>query len=265
MKINETLVVIKGGGDLGSGCAARLHRAGFRLLITELPQPLVIRQTVAFASAVRQGQVTVENITARLANNDTEVQAAWQNGEIPIRVDPQATAVAHWQPAVLVDAIMSKRNTGTRLNDAPTVIALGPGFEAGQDCHAIVETRRGHNLGRVYYHAAAEPDTGTPGLVGGQEARRVIRAPAAGTWRTLCQIGEKITVGQIVASIDQVPVRAEIGGVLRGLLADCLPVSAGLKVGDVDPRGVVEHCFSISDKAWAVGGGVLEAILCLSK
>ncbi len=262
--MKKELVILKGGGDLGSGCAARLYRAGYRLLVLELPQPLVVRRAVAFASAVYQGQITVEDITARLATSEAAVYAAWENREIPVLVDPQAGQLARWRPLALVDAIMAKRNTGTRLTDAPVVIALGPGFVAGQDCHAVVETQRGHYLGRVYYAGAARPDTGTPGRVGGEDARRVLRALQTGTLRAACQIGERVTSGQVVAWVDQTPVYASLDGVVRGLLADDLHVWPGLKIGDIDPRGIVEHCFTISDKAWAVGGGVLEALVRLT-
>lgn len=260
----DFLVIIKGGGDLGSGVAARLHRAGFRLLITELPQPLAIRRSVAFASAIYQQRITVEDITAQLVQSDDEIRAAWDRNFIPVQIDPDARAIERWQPRAVVDAIMAKRNTGTRLTDAPVVIALGPGFVVGRDCHAVVETQRGHNLGRVYYSGSAAPDTGTPGRIGDQDALRVVRAPVDGVLRAARQIGDRVAAGEIIAYVNQTPVCAQIAGVVRGLLADGLMVSAGLKVGDVDPRGVVEYCFTISDKALAAGGGVLEAILHLS-
>jgi len=262
--IQDQLVIVKGAGDLGSGCAARLHRAGFRLLMTELPQPLVIRRAVSFASAVYQEQITVENITAQLASNDDKIRAAWEKDQLPISVDPEANAVQRWQPEIVIDTIMAKRNTGTRITDAPVVIAIGPGFVAGQDCHAVVETSRGHNLGRVYYSGACEPDTTTPGRLGGQDEKRVLRAPTEGIFRAQRHIGDQVNAGQIIAYVNQTPIHTEIDGVVRGLLADGLHVPAGMKVGDVDPRGVAEHCFTISDKAWAIGGGVLEAILRLT-
>lgn len=262
--MKENLVILKGGGDLGSGCAARLHRAGFRLLITELPQPLVIRRSVAYASAVHQEHITVEGITAWLAQSDQDVLAAWDKGWIPVVVDPHAASVTRWRPAALVDAIMAKYNTSTRITDAPIVVALGPGFTAGHDCHAVVETKRGHTLGRVYYRGSAEANSGIPGRLGNQDALRVIRAPVAGSLRAARRIGDHVTAGQLVAYIDETPVHAPINGVVRGLLADGLPVSANLKIGDIDPRGIADYCFTISDKSWAVGGGVLEAILHLA-
>jgi xanthine dehydrogenase accessory factor len=257
------VVLIKGGGDLASGVAHRLHRAGFPVVITELPQPTVIRRTVAFASAVFEGQVTVEGVTARRLDDLAAVPTALAEGVIPVLVDPPAEAVRRLQPDVVVDAIVAKRNTGTRLTDAPIVVALGPGFVAGVDCHAVVETQRGHYLGRVILAGAAAPSTGEPGEVAGVGGERVLRSPVAGTFRGRRRIGEPVVAGDVVAEVDGAPVIAAIAGVLRGLLHDGLAVHPGLKVGDVDPRGQPEYCFTISDKARAVAGGVLEAILYL--
>jgi len=255
------MVLIKGGGDLASGVAHRLHRAGFAVVVTELPQPTVIRRTVAFASAVFDGQVTVEGVTARRLDDLAAVPAVLAEGVIPVLVDPLAEAVRRLQPDVVVDAIMAKRNTGTRLTDAPIVVALGPGFVAGVDCHAVIETQRGHDLGRVILAGAAAAPTGEPGEIGGVGGERVLRAPAAGIFRGRRRIGETVAAGDVVAEVDGAPVIAAIAGVLRGLLHDGLTVHAGMKVGDVDPRGRPEYCFTISDKARAVAGGVLEAIL----
>lgn len=258
-------VVVKGCGDLGTGVVFRLHRAGFRVLVTELACPMVIRRRVALASAVYEGVVDVEGLVGRRVEEDHEINRAWQEGAVPVLVDPQATAVSRLQPAAVIDATMAKRNLGTRINDAPAVIALGPGFVAGSDVHAVVETQRGHYLGRAIYEGAAAPDTGVPGSTSGVTQKRVLRAPTAGCFRGACAIGDRVRVGQVVAHVGGEPVRAETDGVLRGLLADGLKVEAGLKVGDVDPRGVIEHCFHISDKALAVGGGVLEALLFLGR
>jgi len=261
--LRSGVVLIKGGGDLASGVAHRLHRAGFQVVITELPQPTVIRRTVAFASAVFAGQVTVEGVTARRLDDLAAVPAALAEGIIPVLVDPQAEAVGRLQPGVVVDAIMAKRNTGTRRTDAPIVVALGPGFVAGVDCHAVIETQRGHDLGRVILAGAAAPSTGEPGETAGVGGERVLRAPVAGTFRGRRRIGEPVAAGDVVAEVDGAPVVAAIAGVLRGLLHDGLAVHAGMKVGDVDPRGRPAYCFTISDKARAVAGGVLEAILYL--
>lgn len=261
----ELLVVVKGGGDLATGVAHRLHRVGMRVVITELPQPTVIRRPVAFASAVFEGEITVEGVTARLVDDPAQALACLDEGVIPVLADPQAQVVRALQPDAVVDATLAKRNLGTCLSDAPIVVALGPGFTAGVDCHAVVETERGHFLGRVITQGQAAPNTGVPGAVLGHAEDRVVRAPCAGTFRGKRRIGDRVEAGQPVARVDGEPVVPRISGVLRGLLADGLPVHAGMKVGDVDPRGVVEHCFTISDKARAVGGGVLEAILWLRR
>jgi xanthine dehydrogenase accessory factor len=256
-------VVVKGGGDLGTGVAWRLHRCGFRVLVTETAQPTVIRRAVAFASAVYDDAITVDGVTARLVADEDAVLEAWESGEVPVMVDPRAVVVERLRPEALVDAIMAKRNLGTDAQDAPIVVALGPGFTAGRDCHAVVETNRGHDLGRVILEGSAEPNTGVPGTVGGESARRVLRAPRPGVFRSARAIGDRVEEGEPVARVDGEPVRARLSGVVRGLLQDGLAVREGMKVGDVDPRGVVSHCFTISDKALSIAGGVVEAILYL--
>jgi len=258
-------VVVKGGGDLGTGVAWRLHRCGFRVLVTETERPTVIRRAVAFASAVYEGAVTVDGVTARLVEDDAGLVAAWEAGEVGVLVDPEAAVIGRLRPDALVDAILAKRNLGTRITDAPVVVALGPGFNAGVDCHAVVETNRGHDLGRVILAGSAEPNTGVPGSVGGESARRVLRAPVEGVFRAARAIGDMIKAGDVAAYVDDAPLRSQLDGVVRGLLHDGLRVHTGMKVGDVDPRGVVSHCFSISDKALAIGGGVVEAILYLGQ
>ncbi len=253
------LVLLKGGGDLGSGVAWRLYRCGFRVVILEQAQPTVIRRMVAFASAIYEGEMTVEGVTARRAGVG-EVADLVAGGIIPVLIDPEGRSVADLRPAIVVDAILAKRNTGTRITDAQLVIALGPGFRAGQDCHAVVETARGHFLGRVYWDGEALPNTGIPGEVGGMREERVLRAPTEGPFEALAAIGERVEAGQAVARVAGEPVVARISGVLRGLLHPGLSVRAGQKVGDVDPRGERRYCFTISDKALSVAGGVLEAI-----
>jgi len=265
VEFRRNIVVVKGGGDLGTGVVYRLHRAGLRVLVTELAQPLVIRRAVALAAAVYQGMIEVEGMVGRRVEHDAEIAAAWQNGEIPVLVDPQAAVVSRIAPLAVVDARMAKRNLGTRIEDAPIVVGLGPGFVAGGDVQAVIETQRGHDLGRAIYQGAAAPNSGAPGSTQGVTMQRVLRAPAGGRFEGLRQIGEQVRAGQVVARVGDEPIRTAIDGVVRGLLADGLEVQAGFKVGDVDPRGVVEHCFTISDKALAVGGGVLEAVLYLAR
>jgi len=261
--LESILVVIKGGGDLATGVVHRLHRAGMPVVVTELAQPTVIRRAVALASAVFEGQVEVEGLAAQLVESDEEIRAVLARGQVPVVVDPRGEVIARLRPTVVVDAIMAKRNTGTRISDAPIVIGLGPGFTAGVDVHAVIETNRGHHLGRVILSGSAEPHTGVPGTTAGFTVERVLRAPCGGIFTGVRRIGDLVEAGQAVASVAGEPVVANISGVLRGLLAGGLPVKAGLKVGDVDPRGAWEHCFTISDKARAIGGGVLEAILYL--
>ena len=261
--LDHLLVVVKGGGDLATGVIHRLCRAGMKVVTTELSQPLVIRRAVAFASAVYEGVWEVEGIVARRVKDDSAMDRALADGKVPVWVDPQAQIVQRLQPHAVVDAIIAKRNTGTTLADAPIVVALGPGFTAGSDCHAVIDTNRGHNLGRVILDGQAQPDTGTPGAVGGESTRRVLRAPTDGRFVGLRRIGDLVQAGEPVAHVAGQPVVARLDGVLRGLLHDDLIVRAGLKVGDVDPRAVVEHCYTISDKSRAIGGSVLEAILYL--
>ena len=257
----DTLVLIKGAGDLASGVAHRLHRCGFPVIMTELPQPLMVRRKVSFGEAVYEGEIAVEGIVARRVADIAAARAALACGVIPVLVDPKAACRVALTPAVLVDAIVAKPNTGTTIIDAPLVIALGPGFTVGVDCHAVIETQRGHWLGRVIRQGAAQADSGEPGEIGGQRISRILRAPAGGIMEARATIGDLVTTGQLVATVDGLAVTAGCAGILRGLIRSGLPVAAGLKIGDVDPRAVPAHCNTISDKSLSVGGGVLEAIL----
>lgn len=254
------LVVIKGAGDLATGVAYRLFRSGFPIVMTELPLPTAIRLPVAFAAAIYDGTITVEGVTAVRTEPAVAAAVAGQ-GRIAVVVDPQGMAVQALRPWAVVDAVMAKRNTGTGPADAPVVVALGPGFTAGVDVRYVIETARGHYLGRVIEQGGALPDTGQPGEVGGRTAERLLRAPGDGVFRAVRAIGDSIAAGETVGRVAGLPVRAAIGGMLRGLIHDGLEVAAGRKIGDVDPRGLREYCFTISDKARAVGGGVLEALL----
>ena len=255
------LVLIRGAGDLATGVAIRLRRAGMRVVMTDIAAPTAIRRTVAFSQAVRLGEAALEGVRARLAADASDAMEILGGGDIAVLVDPDAECRGELQPDVLVDAILAKRNTGTGISHAPLVIALGPGFTAGKDCHAAIETMRGHDLGRVYYEGSPLPDTGTPGEIAGQGAARVLRAPKEGIFVGVKKIGDTLEAGETVALVDGVPMKAALSGVLRGLLPDGIHVRAGMKSGDVDPRGNREACFTVSDKSLAIGGGVLEAIL----
>ena len=256
-------VVIRGAGDLASGVALRLWRAGMDVVLLDVEKPTAIRRTVAFSEAIVHGEQTVEDVTARLATAETaeETLAA---GMIPVLVDPEGRSIPTLRPDALVDAILAKRNLGTRITDAPVVIGVGPGFTAGVDCHAAVETKRGHTLGRVIHAGSALPNTGIPGLIGGFAGERVLRAPADGVFHQLLDIGAQVRQGDVAATVNSVPMTCTLDGVLRGILPDGTPVHKGMKAGDIDPRCKVEHCYTASDKALAIGGGVLEAILDLT-
>lgn len=256
---DRPLAVVKGAGDLATGVAYRLHRVGFHVLMTEVAQPTVIRRTVAFAEAVYEGRSQVDGVEALLVDGPSAIRTAFERDAVAVLVDPEALVALAMHPLLLVDAIIAKKNLGTAMNDAPAVVALGPGFRAGFDVHAVVETMRGHDLGRVIWEGEALPNTGVPGEIGGYGAERVLRAPMAGTFTGLRQIGDRVEPGDLVAEVDGEPVRSSIAGVLRGVLRSGLPVTPGFKVADVDPRAKPEHCVSISDKALAIAGGVLEA------
>ena len=255
------LVVIKGAGDLASGIAVRLHRSRIDVVMTDLPVPTAVRRSVAFSEAVRLGKTKVENIEAEKACSEKEVRACLRRGVIPVMPDPDAGIIAVLKPEVIVDAIIAKKNTGTHIDDAPLVIAVGPGFTAGKDCDAVIETMRGHTLGRVIWKGSASPNTGVPGNVGGETIRRLIKAPCSGVFHPEKNIGDLVSEGERVANVDGEPVYALTAGMIRGLLQDGVEVSKGMKSGDVDPRGSTVDYRMVSDKATAIGGGVLEAIL----
>ncbi len=250
-------VVIWGGGDLATGVAHRLHTSGFPVLILELPQPRMLRWSVALGAAVWRGQISVEGVLARHFEQPPE---DWRSC-LPVVVDPQGHCLNALRPEVLVDARMLKRNPGLQRHLAPLVVALGPGYCAGEDCHCVIETERGHQLGRVLWQGEALPDTGVPGSIGGQSARRVVRAPATGTFQSCTSLGQAVSQGQILGSVGSTPVVSQLDGLLRGLMQDGVQVVEGEKVADIDPR-LDTDIHTISDKARAIGGGVLEAILC---
>ncbi len=274
------LILLRGGGDLATGVAYRLHKAGFPIIVLELPEPLVVRRRVALATAVREGQITIEDLRAVRVNTPDEALHLAPTGVIPVLVAPELTddgrpptvagedaivdgplAAVSGRPSAVGDARMAKRNLDTTIDQAPLVIALGPGFTAGADCHAVIETNRGHRLGRVIWDGPAEANTGTPGIVSGKGAERVLRAPAAGVVQWRKEIGDRVGQGEVLGEVAGQPVIVPFDGVARGLIAPGTVVPARLKIGDVDPRGDVATCFTISEKALAIGGGVLEAIL----
>ena len=260
--LNELTVLIRGAGEMATGVAHRLYRSHFKIIMVELSQPLAVRREVSFCEAVYDGEKEVEGVRAKRVPGPEKIPSAWKEGNIPLLVDPEGKETRRlMKPDVIVDAILAKRNVGTRIHDAPLVIGLGPGFSAGKDVHIVVETNRGHNLGKIILRGSAEPDTGVPGDIGGYSTERVLRSPKKAVFRAECSIGERVSKGTVVAVVDDSPVIAQISGTVRGLLRDGVVVRRAMKVGDIDPRGRREHCFTISDKARAIGGGVLEAIL----
>lgn len=256
-------ILIKGAGDLASGIALRLHHSGFQVLMTETAVPTTVRRTVAFSPAVYLGQAAVEDVLGRHCRTLEEAESALREGVIPVMMDVSAQIQNQWHPDVVVDAIIAKVNTGTTIRDAAAVIGVGPGFHAGLDCHCVIETKRGHYLGRCIWTGEAIANTGIPGLVGGYGIERLLRAGTDGVFRGTVEIGARVKQGDVVAYVDDVPVCSAIDGIVRGILQDGVVVTKGMKAGDVDPRCAPDHCYTVSDKARSVGGGVLEAILCL--
>ncbi len=260
--IDQLTVLIRGGGEVASGVGHRLHRAHFKTCMTEISHPLAVRREVAFSEAIYEGEKRVEDVRAILVSKPEEIEFLWRKGDIPILVDPDGKRTRDFlEPDVVVDAIMAKRNLGTQIRDAALVIGLGPGFTAGEDVHIVVETNRGHGLGKIILIGTAEPDTGIPGEIGGYAAERVLRTMKKGIFHPQKSIGDRITEGTVAAVVDDYPVIAKISGIVRGLLREGVEAKKGMKVGDIDPRGKKESCFTVSDKARAIGGGVLEAIL----
>ena len=252
---------IRGAGDLATGIALRLYRSGFDIVMSDIAVPTTVRRTVAFSPAVYTGEASVEGITGKLCENISMIDTVMESGCIPVIVDPSGEIMKEYKPDIIVDAIIAKTNIGTKITDADIVIGVGPGFNAGVDCHAVVETKRGHNLGRVLWSGSAYPNTGVPGNIGGYTVERIIRATADGVFKAKVNIGDYVKAGDLLAYCDETPVYANIDGIVRGLLQDGVKVKTGMKSGDVDPRAEREYCFTVSDKASAIGGGVLEAIL----
>lgn len=253
-------VLIKGAGDLATGIAVRLFRAGCDVLMTEAATPTTVRRSVAFSRAVYEKDALVEEVKAVLIKGSNEIDSIQKDGMIPVIVDETASVREVYRPQVVVDAIIAKVNIGTSIMDAPMVIGVGPGFEAGKDCHAVVETKRGHYLGNVIWEGCAIPNTGVPGDIGGFTTERIIRASADGYFEPVAEIGEVVKNKQVVALSGGEPVYAQMSGIIRGMLQSGVMVRKGMKAGDIDARCDKKHCYTISDKARAIGGGVLEAV-----
>lgn len=256
------IVVIRSAGEMASGIAWRLYMANIRrICMVDLDAPLCVRRTVSFCPALEGEPSNVEGVEAVAARCADDIHAAWQAGRIPVIRASDWRSVRGIEPAAVVDAILAKRNVGTSTADAPLVIGLGPGFVAGVDCHLVIETNRGHHLGRIIEEGPAEANTGTPGDIAGFTAERVLRAPCDGLFESPHAIGDRVHKGGTVGTVAGIPLKAGIDGILRGLIRSGTEVSTGLKLGDVDPRGKPEHCHTISDKARALGGAVLEALM----
>lgn len=262
-KINLSIVVLRGGGDLASGVALRLHRVGIKLVIIELAQPLAIRRLVSFSEAIYEGNVTIEGVKAKKADHIESIPELIDQGFIPVLVDPGYSLrdSSLLNVVALIDARMMKRPPEVRREAAPLVIGLGPGFIAGQNCHAVIETNRGHHLGKVIWKGQAQPNTGTPGKIGDKQSERVLRSPADGLLMTKAQLGSVLKRGELIGMVAGERIVAPFDGVLRGLLRHQHPVIEGMKIGDLDPRGEPSYASTVSEKSLAIGGGVLEALL----
>lgn len=259
------LVLIRGGGDLASGVALRLHRVGFQVLVTELPEPLAVRRLVSFADAVYQGRCEVEGVIGRRVDSIEEIEPTLRHKQIPVIIDPDLAGTSTLNPLVLIDGRMIKRPPEALFDLTPFVIGLGPGFIAGQNCNAVIETNRGHSLGRVIWRGSALPDTGIPDKIGIQRENRVLRAPEDGIFQPLMNIGDRVSERDIIGEVAGRELRAPFKGVLRGLLFPGLQVRKGMKIGDIDPRDDQAYCSLVPDKSLAIAGGVLEAILSRSE
>ena len=259
-------VIVRGGGDLATGTIHKLHACGFEVLVLEVEKPTCIRRLAAFSEAIIHQQVIVEDVKSIHVQTLEEASQVIKEGNIPIMIDPKGKMISKWQPDVVVDAILAKENLGTTIDMANIVIGLGPGFEAKKDVDAVVETKRGHHLGRVLYEGKAIKNTGIPGIIAGYGKERVIHAPTSGTLHVIKDIEAIVEKDECIAYIDETPVYATLTGVIRGMLPDGFAVKKGLKMADIDPRKEqVENCRTISDKARCIAGGVLEAILYLKR
>ena len=261
-EIRDRLAIIRGGGDLATGIAYRIWRAHYKVLMLEIAEPLAIRLTVSAAAAVFNDVIKIEDMVVKHIDSTGEVR--FDSNEVNILIDGDGKSICELCPVLVVDAIMAKRNTGTNQEMAPIVIAVGPGFCAPKDVHAVVETKRGHYLGRVLYDGSALPNTGVPGIINGYGIERLLRSPGSGHVEPLRQIGDCVIAGEAVASVNGLPVISQMDGVVRGLIHRSVTAFEGMKIGDVDPRQDAKYCCTFSDKVLAIGGGVLEAAAWLS-
>jgi xanthine dehydrogenase accessory factor len=260
--LKDVAVGIKGAGEMASGVAWRLWQANIRrIFLMEIPRPMAVRRRVSFCEAIYEKEFIVDGVPAVRVESAAETYQAWEQGKLAVAVDPQWTLIKRLQPQIVIDAILAKTNLGTALSEAPLVIGLGPGFRAGVDVHMVIETNRGHNLGRVLLTGAAEVNTGIPGDIGGYAQERVLRAPCGGIFTTGAHIGASAGQGENIGAVGAEPVAAGIAGIIRGLLRDGTEVEPGAKLGDIDPRGDTGYCLTVSDKALAIGGAALEAIM----
>ena len=259
-------IIVRGAGDISTGVVQKLYRAGFKILVLDLEKPLTIRRTVALSTAITNGVYTVEDMTGVLIKNVSQCEEIWAQNKIPVLIDKNCESAKILKPDILVDCIIAKKNLGTNKNLAPITIALGPGFEAPCDVDAVIETMRGHSLGKVIFDGKALPNTNTPGILGGETFKRVVHAPYEGHIRHLKEIGQRASLGETLFYVDDKEVKSPLDGTLRGLIENKMYVKAGLKIADVDPRPENEvDCFTISDKARALGGAVLETVLYLKR
>lgn len=262
MKLNELTICIKGAGEMASGIAHRLYRSNFtNILMLEVDKPLAVRRLVSFCEAVYDNETTVEDVTSKSIENIDELSSCWNQNKIAVHVDPEWKAIEQKKFHVIIDAILAKRNLGTRKTDADLVIGLGPGFSAPDEVHIAIETQRGHHLGRALHSGQPENNTGIPGEIAGYSSERVLRAPNNGLFEPMFNITDVVEAGEVVAKVNGTDVVAQIGGVVRGLIRPGLQVKKGTKLGDIDPRKEISNCYTISEKARALGGAILEAIL----
>jgi xanthine dehydrogenase accessory factor len=268
--IKELIIAIKGAGEMATGVAWRLFQSNFKnIFMMEIKNPLAVRRQVSFCEVVHNDKIDdiidekiiVEGVEATKILNPNDIRNAWNSNSIPVIVDPDWESIKAIRPHVVIDAIIAKKNLGTNLSEAPLVIGLGPGFEAGRDVHMVIETNRGHNLGRIILNGCAEPNTGAPGNINGYTKERVLRSPCSGIFKSSLNIGTLVKQNDVIGHVDDKPVVAQIDGVLRGQIRNNTMVTEQLKIGDIDPRGNRQHCTTISEKARAIGGSVLEAIL----